>query len=218
MSGTYVHQTMQFRESDVMAPQDADQIDRIEKVFRRVDREIWVITSRHGQDRGGLVATWVSQASIDRETPSLVIGIAPNHFTADLVLRSGRFAAHLISKSQLDIAWNFAIGSGRDRDKLANLSTESGISGAPILTDCLAWLDCRVFARLDAGDRLYFWSDVLAAGENDRDSRPLTEQQLLAAANQQQRAELLANRDADIAVQRPLLEKWRAALPEHLIM
>jgi hypothetical protein len=31
-----------------------------------------------------------------------------------------------------------------------------------VLTDCLAWFDCRVFARYDAGDRLYFWGDIVA--------------------------------------------------------
>ena len=38
-------------------------------LFRRLDREIWVVTARAGEGRGGLIATFVSQASIVPELP-----------------------------------------------------------------------------------------------------------------------------------------------------
>ena len=86
-------------------------------VFRLVSREIWIVTSAAGPRAGGLVATWVSQASIDRERPTAMIGIAPNHFTAELIDASGAFALHLIKAAQVELAWNFALGSGRTRER-----------------------------------------------------------------------------------------------------
>ena len=70
-------------------------IDLIEEVFGIVDREVWIVTATDGTRRGGLVATWVSQASIDREHPVVLIGIAPNHFTAELIDASRAFGLHL---------------------------------------------------------------------------------------------------------------------------
>ena len=58
---------------------------QVESIFRLVNREIWIVTAADGERRGGLAATWVSQASIDRDKPVVVIGIAPNHFTAELI-------------------------------------------------------------------------------------------------------------------------------------
>ncbi len=55
--------------------------DQIEQVFGLIDREIWIVTAAAGGKRGGLVATWVSQASIDKHTPTVVVGIAANHYT-----------------------------------------------------------------------------------------------------------------------------------------
>ena len=57
----------------------------IDEALRLVDREIWVVTAAAGERRGGLVATWVSAASIDAKRPVLLAGLAPNHFTTELV-------------------------------------------------------------------------------------------------------------------------------------
>jgi len=188
------------------------QFDRIEQVFRRTSREAWIVTGVAGERRGGLLATWVSEASIDREHPVVLIGIAPNHFTAELIDASGCFGLHLISPEQIDLAWNFAIGSGRDRDKLAGVALRSAETASLILEDCLAWLDCRVFARLPSGDRNYYWGDVLA-GESVREGAPLTEERLIALASDEQKAALRNNREVDIEIQRPLQRLWRSNLP-----
>ena len=138
----------------------------------------------------------------------MLAGIAPNHSTAELIDASGVLALHLLRLDQIDLAWNFARDSSRERDKLAGLDVSSEATGAPILTDCLAWLDCRVIGRYDAGDRLFFWADVVANREVS-DGTPLTDQALFAALAPVQRQYLLAAREADVIAQRPLHAAWR---------
>ena len=183
--------------------------DEIDRVLRLVDREVWIITAAAGQRRGGLTATWVTQASIDRQRPVLIAGIAPNHFTATLVDESLAFAAHLLRADQAAVAFNFAQGSSRQRDKFAGLTTIARPSGPPILADCLAWCDCRVFSRHDTGDRLFFWADVVEARQVSQ-ALPLREQSFFQALSEDQRRQLAADRKADIAAQRPLHESWRS--------
>jgi flavin reductase (DIM6/NTAB) family NADH-FMN oxidoreductase RutF len=184
------------------------QVSSIDAVLRIVDREVWIVTATDGKCRGGLLATWVSSASIDPDRPALLAGIAPNHFTAELVQASGAFAAHLLRPDQVELAWRFASGSGRDRDKLAGFELKGSATGSPILANCLAWCDCRVFARYDAGDRLFFWADVIAA-EQLGAGAALRERALFAGLTTEQRQTLLADRDTDSALQRPLHEAWR---------
>jgi flavin reductase (DIM6/NTAB) family NADH-FMN oxidoreductase RutF len=192
----------------------------LEAVFRLVDREIWIVTTADGQRRGGLTATWVSQASIDAARPLALIGLAPNHFTAELVDASGVFALHMLASEQTDVAWNFANGSGRHRDKFTDITTHAGVTGSPLLEPCLARLECQVFARLATGDRNYYWADVVAGDDFSSDSaghgRPLTEQQFIQGMPDDRRSELIAGRDRDISVQRPLIEAWRRDLPDLL--
>src|SRR5262245_5765886 len=107
-------------------------LDQIDAALRHLDRELWVVTSASGARRGGLLATWVSIASIDRQRPVLVAGLSANHFTTELVQASSSFAAHLLRPEQIDLAWNFARDSGRSRDKFAGLEVQSNETGSPI--------------------------------------------------------------------------------------
>lgn len=181
---------------------------QIDNVFRLVDRPVWIVTAAASGDRGGLVATWVQQASIDPAAPLVVAALAPNHFTAELVSSSGGFALHLVGQRQIDLLWRFSIGSGRNKDKLAGLATTCSTMGSPILGDCLAWLDCRVVSRYDGGDRWYFWADVISGGSNSNEP-PLTERAMFAAASAKQKAALLANLRADQACHASLRTEWR---------
>jgi flavin reductase (DIM6/NTAB) family NADH-FMN oxidoreductase RutF len=195
--------------------------EQIDSALRLIDRELWIITAADGQRRGGLVATWVSTASIDGERPILLAGLAPNHFTTELVQNSKGFAAHLLRTQQTDLAWNFARDSGRTRDKFANLGVETHETGSPILTDCLAWFDCRVFARYDAGDRLFFWADIVSSpghprsgsAPSDESLSALREHRFFQTISPEQRQHLAAARDADAAHLRPLHEQWRLTSP-----
>jgi flavin reductase (DIM6/NTAB) family NADH-FMN oxidoreductase RutF len=195
---------------------------RIDEGLRLVDREVWVVTAGEGERRGGLVATWVSVASIDARRPVLLVGLAPNHFTTELVQAGKAFGAHLLRPDQGELAWNFANGSGRARDKLAGLAVERREGGAPLLADCLAWFDCRVFARYDAGDRLFFWGDVVNGGHSTphapreesitrsvMPTMPLREQVFFRSLSEEQRQVLIAEKAADAANGRTLQDFWR---------
>lgn len=185
----------------------------IEDVFRLLDREVWIVTSQTENRRGGLAATWVSQASIDSRQPTVLAAIGANHFTAELMEASGAFALHLITPEHIDLVWNFGVGAGRTRDKLDGLATTTATTGAPILRDCLAWLDCQVFARVDLGDRRMYLADVVA-GEVCQQANPLTERQLFDLANDEQKKTLAECRQSDVEIQRPLFQRWRQQLPE----
>src|SRR5438132_14408610 len=112
-------------------------------LFRRIDRELWLVTSSDGDRRGGLIATFVSQASIVPSLPRMIVGVAKQHHTWGLIEASGAFALHLIGEEQLDWVWRFGLRSGREHDKLDGLATRTGASGAPILAEAPGWLDCR---------------------------------------------------------------------------
>ena len=138
----------------------------------------------------------------------LLAGLAPNHYTTRLIESSGTLGAHLLRADQADLAWRLAESSGRDRDKLSGLLLTVGDTGAPILTDCLAWFDCRVAGRYDAGDRHLYWVDVVSANQV-ASGAPLREQQFFRDLTAQQRDHLLAARQADAKILHPLHEQWR---------
>lgn len=179
------------------------------EVFRRLDREIWLLTSAHATQRGGLIATSVSVASIAPAHPRVLVGLAKQHHTWRLVHESGGFALHLLREEQVGWVWTFGLNSGRDLDKLNGLSACSGRSGAPILDQAHGWLDCRVESRLDTGDRTVYLANVLEA----RPPGPepiLTIKRLIELAPAEKRLELQMQLARDGESEAAAIETWRA--------
>src|SRR5437588_5080017 len=133
------------------------------ELLERANAELWIITSRAGQRTGGLVATFVSAASIVPDLPRVVVGVARQHYTWELIEASGAFALRLVDEAHLEWVWRFGLQSGRTADKLDSLAWHAGATGSPLLEEALGWLDCRVEARLDAGDRTIYLAEVTDA-------------------------------------------------------
>src|SRR5438105_1656650 len=105
----------------------------IAEVLAPLDREVWVVTSRHGEAPAGLVATFVNQASIVPEMPRMLVGLAKQHHSCQAVEASGGFMLHLLTEDQCDLVWRFGLGSGRDVDKWAGLAYDDSGLGGPRL-------------------------------------------------------------------------------------
>jgi flavin reductase (DIM6/NTAB) family NADH-FMN oxidoreductase RutF len=170
----------------------------INSALRLVDRELWIITAAADGRRGGLVATAVLVGSLDPQRPMLLIGITPNHYTAELIEASAMFGAHLLRPDQGSIAWNFANGSGRDRDKLAGVATNITARGTPILADCLAWLECRCVSQFTGAERVFFWAEIVG-GERTGQGPPLYDEPFIAGLAEGQRRQLAQAKAADLA-------------------
>jgi flavin reductase (DIM6/NTAB) family NADH-FMN oxidoreductase RutF len=177
-------------------------------LFARLDRELWLVTASAGDRRGGLIATFVSQASIVPGMPRMILGVARQHYTWGLIEASGAFGLHLIAPVQIDWVWRFGLQSGRDADKLAGLETDVGASGAPRLRGTPGWLDCRVEARLDTGDRTLYLAEVLAA-EAPGNRTFLTVSQLRELAPEDRRRAMQEQMTRDIGVDAAAIAAWR---------
>lgn len=177
-------------------------------LLSQLDREIWIVTAQAAERRGGLVATFVSSASIVTELPRVVVGIAKQHHTWGLIEASSVFALHLIDERQIDLVWHFGLQSGRAGDKLADLTVEAGATGAPLLTDAVACLECRVEARMDTGDRTVYLAAVPYGGRR-RETPVLTMRRLLELTPPEKLRDLKTGLDRDAAVDAAAIREWR---------
>jgi flavin reductase (DIM6/NTAB) family NADH-FMN oxidoreductase RutF len=180
------------------------------RVFERVEREVWIVTAACAGRRGGLAATFVNPASIAPEIPRIAAGIGKRHETWKLIEGSGAFAVHLLDESQLDLVWRFGLQSSRDADKFADLETTTGPTGSPIIANAVAWLDCRVEARLDTGDRTIYLAAIVDSAVN-RNEKPLSLQRLLKIAPPDKLSLLREQMTADAQQDAEEISRWREA-------
>lgn len=119
-------------------------------LFRRLTTGVYVIGVAAGGRRNAFTAAWLTQVSFDPLL--LALSVNPEHASWPLLLEGGGFAVSVLRPGQLPLAEAFGTRSGRDADKLAGVAWRPAPSGAPVLTDAVAWLDCRLHARFPAGD------------------------------------------------------------------
>jgi flavin reductase (DIM6/NTAB) family NADH-FMN oxidoreductase RutF len=183
-------------------------MDAFSRIFDRLNRELWLVTARSADQSSGLIATYISRVSLVPSLPRVTIALAKHHFTHELIEATDAFCMHLVGDDQLDLVWRFGIPSGREVDKLGELSTSIGASGSPILTDAPAWLDCRVEARMDIGDRTVYLAEVLDA-QIQRTVTPLTIKRLLELAPPERMLQMKQGLERDSELDRAAILAWR---------
>ena len=113
---------------------------------------IYVLTSRHNDEMNGMIASWVSQVSYD---PLLIaVAIHQNRSSHRLILKGGRFAVHILHARQLEFVSRF---KGPDpRAKFENVAWTEGLTGCPILRECLGYLECLTIENYRPGNHTLF--------------------------------------------------------------
>jgi flavin reductase (DIM6/NTAB) family NADH-FMN oxidoreductase RutF len=183
-------------------------VAQIGKVYAQLDPPIWLVTAADGGRRGGFIATTVAQASIVDVMPRQLITVNKRHHTHELIEASGAFAMHLIDETQLELIWRFGLQSGRDVDKLADLTFHAGATGSPLLADAVAWLDCRVESRMDSGDRTVYLAGV-DDGRLQRTEPPLTSRRFFDIAPPDKQKIMSEQYDHDARLDAAAIQRWR---------
>lgn len=143
--------------------------DRIVGAMVRLSYGIYVLTSRKGDEKHGMIASWVSQVS--HKPPLLVVAIRENRRMHPIVKDAGAFALHVLDKNDTQIIGRFKLPSPAERFDGADCITSE--TGCPVLRDTLAYMDCRLVTTLDTGDHTLFIGEVLAADFSE-EGTPMT--------------------------------------------
>lgn len=133
--------------------------------LRMIPYGLYVLTAR--TDGAGLginaaTVSWLSQASFD--PPRIVVALGNGSGIWHGVQAAGAFAVNVLGTGQKALASSFFRQVDPEGDVLAGHRFHAGVTGAPILDDVPAYLECRVVQTLDAGDHTFFLADIVAAG------------------------------------------------------
>lgn len=134
---------------------------------------LYVVTVSHDGSEHGMTANWITQAAF--EPPMVVVAIENESRTIDMIRDARHYAVNLLQDGQRDLAAKMGRTSAQAPQKLKGIKTRPGpASGAPVLVDALGWVECRVVASLPAGDHTLVLGEVVAAGIEHKDGKPLT--------------------------------------------
>jgi flavin reductase (DIM6/NTAB) family NADH-FMN oxidoreductase RutF len=124
---------------------------------------IVVITTADEDRMVGFTANSFASMSID---PMLVVITLGKTLSSLTVFQEAEyFAVNMLSKEQADLGKVFAgMIPERNTDRFAGLDVMHTSHGAPLLPDTLAWMECRVYQRIDVGASILYLGEVQDAG------------------------------------------------------
>ena len=138
--------------------------------LRHFPAGVTIVTIRAGEETHGLTVS--AFASVSAEPPLIMVIIENRHHAyAMLEQPEAVFAVNILGENQSELSNRFAWV--KDEDRFAQGDWTTATTGAPILADALAWLDCRIHARYPAGSHTIYVGEVNASHVPKQEAPPL---------------------------------------------
>ncbi|MSO79089.1 MAG: flavin reductase [Acidimicrobiia bacterium] len=157
---------------DGVDPEEYDRLRR--RVLWTMPSGLYVVGSTDGGERrNAMTANWVMQLSFDPKW----VGVSIEHeaLTHELIDAGGCFAVSMVDREDRAIVRKFTKPVDVDlaAKTLNGFPYIERVSGAPILAQAVAFVDCKVRERLSAGNHTLFAGEVVDAGFLKEEDTPL---------------------------------------------
>ena len=131
--------------------------------LRMIPYGLYVMTA---EDKDGRISAatvnWVTQASF--KPPLVAVGVKANSQVHDIIKTAGNFALNVLGKGQQGAAYTFFKPAEKDGQKISGEYFRAGSTGAPVLENTPAFVECRLVTTVEEGDHSIFVGEVVDAG------------------------------------------------------
>lgn len=137
--------------------------------LRHFPAGVTIVTVKVGEEIHGLtVSAFVSVSP----TPPLIAVIIDHRHTGYEMLEQNEavFAVNILKEDQAHLSNRFA---WKTEDRFAEGNWKTAVTGAPVLEDALAWLDCTIYSRHAAGTHTIYIGEVQASHVLEPEHKPL---------------------------------------------
>jgi flavin reductase (DIM6/NTAB) family NADH-FMN oxidoreductase RutF len=138
--------------------------------LRHFPSGVTIVTIKAGEQRHGLTVS--AFASVSPDPPLVCVMIDHRHSAYALLQEEGAvFAVNVLREDQEGLSNRFAWVKVEDR--FGEGDWREAVTGAPVLADALAWLDCTIHSRHSAGTHTIYVGEVQASATPQPGRPPL---------------------------------------------
>lgn len=144
--------------------------DSFRDALRHFPAGVTLVTIQSGEEIHGLTVS--AFVSVSPDPPLIAVIIDHKHHAHDLLDRPGAvFAVNILGAADQPLSDRFAWGPDKERFAAGRWTTAA--TGAPVLADAVAWLDCTIDSRHAAGTHTIYIGAVQASAVPRPDGAPL---------------------------------------------
>lgn len=138
--------------------------------LRHFPAGVTLVTLKAGDRTHGLTVS--AFASVSPSPPLIAVIIDRRSSAHQLLEEEGTvFAVNILGEDQVELSNRFAWV--KDDDRFAQGQWGTAVTGAPILEEAVAWMDCTIHSRLEAGTHTIYLGEIQASGLPRADESPL---------------------------------------------
>lgn len=131
----------------------------VEQAVGRVVGSLCVLTAKQGDISSAMLASWVSQASFN--PPALTVAVAKDRAVELLTHSGNKFVLNVLKEgNHIGLMKHFLKPFDPGQNRFDGVSAQEAENGSPVLTDALAYLECSVKNRMEAGDHWLVYATV----------------------------------------------------------
>jgi flavorubredoxin/flavin reductase (DIM6/NTAB) family NADH-FMN oxidoreductase RutF len=139
----------------------------LDQALGRLSTGLYILTARKGDVSSAMLASWVIQASI--QPAGVAIAVAKDRAIESLLHGGDTFVLNVLEEGNYQpLMKHFLKRFPPGADRFESVATYAAANGSPILAASLAYLECTVTHRLEAGDH---WV-IYCTAETGRVAKP----------------------------------------------
>jgi len=138
----------------------------INKVLRKLEYGVYIVTMGKGTEGNAFTASWVMQVS--SEPPMIALCVHNKHQSARLIKENNAFVVNLIGEGQEGVAKTYYGPAESGYEKLKNTTLkDSPVTKTPLIPGAIGFFDCQLVNTVASGNHTIFIGEIKTAELDD---------------------------------------------------
>ncbi|MFN8672224.1 MAG: flavin reductase family protein [Candidatus Sericytochromatia bacterium] len=140
------------------------------KALGKVASGLYVVTSKNGNDLVGFTASFLVQVAF--EPPIVAVSMKKGRASFDAIMSRKEFVVNIMTKDTMKLVGAFA--NPKNETPFDGVAMTEKTLGLPVLTDSLAYLECKVHSTSEVGDHVVVFGEIVNGDLLKEDGEPAT--------------------------------------------
>lgn len=133
----------------------------------RIPSGVFIIIAGLGEQKVGMMGSWVSQAGF--EPPSISVAIQPTREIYAVIEQTGAFSVNVLSNENMNLLKTFSRYAPDQFEQVAFTESQQGVT----LTEAVAVMHCKLKNKFECGDHHLFIGEVMDGVYLDHEQSPM---------------------------------------------